>query len=111
MKKNKIMICGKKTSTLPTPPIAPSTTRLRSAPSGRAAVTAPPARPTPASISAISGRAQRNTAEKTTSIKSGEYGSAPESVGEQTIERVRPAFSPARAGGGTTPSSIRPAQA
>ena len=34
MKKNRIRICGRKTSTLPTPPITPSTNSERSAPSG-----------------------------------------------------------------------------
>ena len=44
------MICGRKTITDPTPPITPSESRSRSAPSGSNAFTASPIQPTSASI-------------------------------------------------------------
>ena len=57
-----IRICGRKTRTLPTPPIRPSTIRLCSSPSGRTVAIQPPICPNRASIPSIAGAAQVKTA-------------------------------------------------
>ncbi len=65
MKKNRIRICGRNTSTLPAPAITPSTSRLLSAPGGSDRCSASPSQVMPASTSAIGSAAQLNTAWKT----------------------------------------------
>ena len=62
MKKNRIRICGRKTSTLPAPAITPSTSRLRSGPSPMCAVVQSPSEAMPALIRSIGTLAQENTA-------------------------------------------------
>ena len=62
MKKNRIRICGRNTSTLPTPAITPSTSRLRSGPSAMCAVVHPPTLAIAALIASIGTLAQENTA-------------------------------------------------
>ncbi len=58
MKPNKIKICGRKTSTPPTPATTPSTIRDRSTPSGMTAVRRPLSVPMATSRASISGVAQ-----------------------------------------------------
>ena len=69
MKKNRIRICGRKTSTPPTPAITPCTSRLLSqgqAPvCGSAACTQPPSAVVAALMASIGATAQLNTAWKT----------------------------------------------
>ena len=66
MKRNRIRICGRKTSTLPTPAISPSCTKLRTRPSAPSCGSSPPtAAPNawkPPSIRSIGACAQANTA-------------------------------------------------
>ncbi len=62
MKRNRIRICGRKTSTAPVPAITPSASRLRSAPSGMCSLTRAETAETPPSMPSISGCAQLNTA-------------------------------------------------
>ena len=57
-----MMICGRKTITLPTPAMMPSTRRLRSGPSGSAPRTTSPSEATADSIQPIGVSAQLNTA-------------------------------------------------
>ncbi len=109
MKKNRIMICGRKTSTLPTPPIAPSTSSDRNAPSGIAARTPLPARPTPHSTTLIRGLAQRKTDEKTTSINRTNTAD-PQSRCVRTRSSPSPRVTTRCLGRWTTPSSTWPAQ-
>ena len=60
MKKNRIRICGRNTSTLPTPAITPSTSRLRSGPSGQMRCRASsPSRPMPALMHSIGASPRR----------------------------------------------------
>ncbi len=59
------MICGRNTTTLPTPATTPSARKLENAPSGRFAERNVPIAAAPASIASISGVAQANTAWKT----------------------------------------------
>ncbi len=62
MKKNRIRICGRNTSTLPTPAMMPSTSRLRSAPSGSDCCTHVPSAPTTPLMKSIGTAAQLKTA-------------------------------------------------
>ena len=62
MKKNRITICGRKTSTLPTPPISPSLRKLLSRSGSGAASTRSPSQWKAASIASMPGVAQANTA-------------------------------------------------
>ena len=62
MKKNRIRICGRKTSTPPAPATMPSTSRLRNTPSGRWTRSHAPTAPTPASMASMGTAAQLNTA-------------------------------------------------
>ena len=70
MKKNRITICGRKTSTPPTPAITPSTSRLRSQPGASTPATASPRAAVPASIQAMGRSAPTKTAWKTTNSSS-----------------------------------------
>ena len=70
MKAKRIRICGRKTMTPPTPAMAPSTSRLASAPSGSGARTHSPVADVAPSMSSINGVAQENTAWKTAAITS-----------------------------------------
>ncbi len=67
-KAKRIRIWGRKTTTLPTPAITPSASRLASAPSPRAATTAPARAAAVPSIASISGVAHEKTAWKTSAI-------------------------------------------
>ena len=62
MKKNKIKICGKNTSTPPTPATTPSTSRLRSGPSAMAPVIQSPTAAMASLIRSMGSVAQVNTA-------------------------------------------------
>jgi hypothetical protein len=62
MKANRITICGRKTMTLPTPAIMPSTTRERRSSFWIPAPAISPTQPTPASMPSITGVAQAKTA-------------------------------------------------
>ncbi len=62
MNRNRIMICGRKMITLPTPAMTPSAIRLASAPSPSAACTRPPRIDVAESIRSMIGVAQANTA-------------------------------------------------
>ena len=62
MKKNRIKICGKNTSTPPTPATMPSTSRLRSTPSGRWACSHWPSASTVPVMASMGAAAQLNTA-------------------------------------------------
>ena len=62
MKKNRMMICGRNTSTPPAPAMMPSTSRLRSAPAGTTRVTSSASAAVPALIRSIGTLAQENTA-------------------------------------------------
>ena len=62
------MICGRNTMTPPRPAITPSTSRLRSGPSGRVLPTSPPNQPVAASMASIIGVAQAYTAWKIRNI-------------------------------------------
>ena len=62
MNRNRIRICGRNTSTLPTPEITPFWTKLCSSPSGSASCASTPSHSKPAAIKSISGFAQANTA-------------------------------------------------
>src|SRR3546814_610937 len=62
MKKNRIRICGRNTTTAPTPAITPSAISDRSTPSGMVARTALPRFAKPASIASAGTTAQVNTA-------------------------------------------------
>ena len=55
-------ICGRNTSTPPTPAMTPSTSRLRSGPSAMGAATCSPSQPIPASMASMGRAAQANTA-------------------------------------------------
>ena len=68
MKKNRIRICGRNTSTLPTPPRMPSTSKLRSRPSAICAWIHWPTPSTPPLIRSIGVLAQLNTAWNTKNI-------------------------------------------
>jgi hypothetical protein len=68
MKKKRITIWGRNTTTIPTPEITPSTTRLLSAPSGSAAPTRLPAAANRDSTRSMSGRAPTKIDSKTMSI-------------------------------------------
>ena len=68
MKKNRIKICGRNTSTLPTPPRMPSTSRLRSIPSPMWAPSSWPSCSTPPLMASIGSVAQLNTAWNTRNI-------------------------------------------
>ena len=57
-------ICGRNTSTLPAPAMKPSTSRLRSGPSGIAPVSQSPSPPTAALMRSMGKAAQLNTAWK-----------------------------------------------
>ena len=57
MKRKRIRICGRKTRTEPTPPQIPSTTRLRSGPSGSSRPTRSPDAPTARSTRSMRGAA------------------------------------------------------
>ena len=65
MKKKRMTICGRKTTTPPAPAMMPSTIRLCSKPSGSHSPTHSPKAPAPASIMSISTSAQAKTAWKT----------------------------------------------
>jgi hypothetical protein len=65
MQRKSTAICGRNTTTLPTPASAPSTSRLRSSPAGNAARSSCPAASTSACIAAPSGGAQVNITWKT----------------------------------------------
>ncbi len=62
MKKNRMMIWGRKTSTLPTPAITPSTSNPLSRLGGMTLPTQPPKAPTPVLIASIGTCAQAKTA-------------------------------------------------
>ena len=62
MKRNRIRICGRKTSTLPAPAMTPSTSRLRSGPSAMCAVIHSPTPAIAALIASIGTSAHENTA-------------------------------------------------
>ena len=66
MKANKIRICGKNTSTLPAPAIAPSTTRLRNGPAGMCWLTALAVAAMPVLIRSMGRLAHEKTAWKVT---------------------------------------------
>ena len=68
MNRNRIRICGRKTTTLPTPAMMPSAIRLDSADSPSVETTAAPSDAAPPSIRSMSGVAQANTAWKTISM-------------------------------------------
>ena len=70
MKKNRIRICGRNTSTLPAPEITPPTIRLRSGPAAISCCTACPKACMPALIQATGAWAQLNTAWNTRNISS-----------------------------------------
>ena len=57
MKKNRITICGRNTSTLPTPVMIPSVSRFASMPSGRVALTTPLSASNPSLIHSIGSAA------------------------------------------------------
>ncbi len=57
MKANRIRICGRKTMTLPTPPITPSANKLVSGPGGSRCWTLSASQSLPASMASMSGRA------------------------------------------------------
>ncbi len=62
MNRNSTRICGRNTSTAPTPAISPSRTKLRSSPSGSMFPASAPSQSKPALIASIGGCAQENTA-------------------------------------------------
>ena len=62
MNKNKISICGRKITTLPTPAITPSAIKLASMPFGRVDITQSPRPAASPSIASIIGVAQAKTA-------------------------------------------------
>ena len=62
MKKNSVKICGRKTSTPPTPPMTPVVSMERHAPSGMIRVSAAVSDPFSQSMAAEAGPATRNTA-------------------------------------------------
>ena len=68
MKVNRIRTCGRKITTLPTPAMTPSATRLENALSPRPAKTMALSADVPASIASIIGVAQANTAWNTMAI-------------------------------------------
>ena len=65
---NRMRICGRNCTTLPTPPITPTANRLHSAPSGMNRSAEPLSQSKPAPMASISGRAQTKTDWKTMSI-------------------------------------------
>ena len=64
MKKNRIRICGRNTSTPPTPAITPSTSRLRSGPSAMRAVVCSASQAMPSLMASMGRLAHENTAWK-----------------------------------------------
>ena len=68
MNRNRIRICGRKTTTLPTPATTPSATKLANAPSPRFACSHTPSDAVPSSMASMSGAAQAKTAWKTTAM-------------------------------------------
>ncbi len=91
MKKKSSRICGRKTSTPPTPAMTPSTSRLASSPAGSAPRTASPSAPKPVSIKSIGSAAHEKIVWKTTSIRSRKT-SGPKSlcVSIESIRSVAP---------------------
>ncbi|HEX2184419.1 MAG TPA: hypothetical protein VHN78_02800, partial [Chloroflexota bacterium] len=65
MKRKRMVICGRKTSTEPTPAITPSTTSELRSPGGRMDPTHAPSPPKSPSTQPISGSAQEKMAWKT----------------------------------------------
>ena len=69
MKKNRITICGRKTTTEPTPASTPSVRKSRISPAGTTSVTTPDTAPTAPSSASAKGVAQANTAWKITNSR------------------------------------------
>ena len=74
MKKNRIRICGRNTTTEPTPAMIPSVTRSRKRLSANWVFTPSPSAETPASSASANGVAQLNTAWNTTNSSANRMG-------------------------------------
>jgi hypothetical protein len=110
MKRKRMAICGRKTTTEPTPAKMPSTIRLCRSPGGRADPTAAPSPPTSPSTRSISGDAQVKMDWKTSAISTRKMigppmrwrttasirsvSVFPEEPGRWTVRSITPAIQP-----------------
>ena len=78
MNKNRIRICGRKITTAPTPPMIPSTSRLRKGPSGMNASIVADSQAMAASIASMGSLAQEKTALNMSSIHERQDQRAPD---------------------------------